>query len=414
MFSGFEWMVALRYLKSRRGDGFISVIAGFSLVGISLGVAVLIVVMAVMNGFREELLDKILGLNGHVAVSGYGARIDDYEDLATKIRGIEGVVKATPMVEGQVMATNRSYASGAIMRGVTASSIITNEHIAPNIVEGSLETFGDIDTLALGFRLAQKLGVSVGDKLTLISPTSISTPFGSAPRMQAFTVIATFEVGIYDYDNLFLYVPMEDAQIYYRMGDAVSGIEIFIDHPDNIDNYLGSLIEIVGNKGVVTDWRQLNQSLFSALEVERNVMFLILTLIIIVAAFNIISSLIMLVKDKSRDVAILRTMGASRNSIIKIFIIAGSSVGVLGTFLGVGLGLLLSVNIASIQLFLTSLTGTDLWNPEIRFLTEMPAKIEITEVIIIVLMSLTLSFLATLPPSWRAAKLDPVDVLRYE
>ncbi|MGY8986091.1 MAG: lipoprotein-releasing ABC transporter permease subunit [Sphingomonadales bacterium] len=414
MASGFELMVALRYLKSRRGDGFISIIAGFSLVGISLGVAVLIVVMAVMNGFREELFDKILGLNGHVSVSGYGARIDDYDKLVTSLKAIEGVKEATAMVEGQVMATNKGYASGAIMRGVKASYFNKNEHITPNIVEGDLKNFGEIDSLVLGFRLAQKLGVNVGDKLTLISPKSISTPLGSIPRQQAFTVVATFEVGVYDYDNLFIYIPLQDAQIYYKMGDTASGIEIFIDHPDNIELYLGDIVDTVNDQGIVRDWRQLNHTLFSALEVERNVMFLILTLIIIVAAFNIISSLIMLVKDKSRDVAILRTMGASRNSITKIFIIAGSSIGFIGTLIGVLLGLLLVLNIGSIQSFLTTLTGTELWNPEIRFLTQIPAKMNLTEVIYIVLMSLSLSFIATLPPSWRAAKLEPVEVLRYE
>jgi lipoprotein-releasing system permease protein len=414
MFSAFEWMIALRYLRSRRGDGFISVIAGFSLVGICLGVAVLIVVMAVMNGFREELLDRILGMNGHAAVAGYGGQIEGYESLARQIRDVDGVISVTPLIEGQVMATTRGIAAGAILRGVGAAEFRNHEQVAPNLTEGSLEYFGEPGTVVIGFRLARQLGVGVGDQITLISPQGTATPFGTAPRMQAFDIIATFEVGIYDYDNLFIFLPLEDAQVYYRMGNSVTGIEIFVDDPDNLDAIRPKIDALIFEVGVLTDWRQLNQSLFSALQVERNVMFLILTLIIVVAAFNIISSLIMLVKDKSRDVAILRTMGASRFSVMRIFIIAGASVGVVGTLLGVALGLTLAINIDSIQLGLEALTGTELWNAEIRFLSEMPARLEAGEVIVTVAIALGLSLLATLPPSWRAAKLEPVDVLRLE
>ncbi len=414
MFSSFEWMVALRYLRSRRGDGFISVIAGFSLVGISLGVAVLILVMAVMNGFRTELMERILGLNGHAAVVGYGGTIEHYDTLSERIRLVDGVVTVTPLVEGQVMATNAGRASGGVLRGLEPESMIDHEHIANNLVDGTLEGFGDEPTAVMGYRLARQLGLGVGSQVTLISPQGTQTPFGNAPRMQSFTVSATFEVGVFDYDNLFIYVPMQDAQLYYRLGDKVTGLEVFLEDPDNMEPSLAEInAEIIG-VGVLTDWRKMNQSLFSALKVERNVMFLILTLIIIVAAFNIISSLIMLVKDKSRDVAILRTMGASRRSIMKIFIISGASIGVLGTFLGVLLGLGLAMNIDSIQQGLSSLMGTELWNPEIRFLVEMPAEIKLSEVLTTVLIALGLSLAATLPPSYRAAKLDPVEVLRFE
>ena len=414
MFSSFEWNVALRYLKSRRGDGFISVIAGFSLVGIALGVAVLIVVMAVMNGFRQELLDRILGLNGHAAVVGYGGTIENYNQLAGNISVVDGVVSVTPLVEGQVMATNGERASGGVLRGITTDDIQKNKHIGPNLVAGSLENFGTQANVVMGYRLARQLGLEVGASVTLISPQGTQTPFGTAPRMQAFELIATFEVGVYDYDNLFIYLPLEDAQTYYRLGDQVTGLEIFMQNPDDMEPSLQAIeMQILGT-GVLTDWRQMNQSLFSALKVERNVMFLILTLIILVAAFNIISSLIMLVKDKSRDVAILRTMGASRRSVMKIFIISGASIGVLGTLIGVGLGITLSLNIDNIQQGLGSLMGTDLWNPEIRFLAEMPAEIKTSEVITTVLIALGLSLGATLPPAYRAAKLDPVEVLRFE
>lgn len=414
MFSSFELMVALRYLKSRKGDGFISVIAGFSLVGIALGVAVLIVVMAVMNGFRQELLDRILGLNGHAAVVGYGGTIENYDDLAGRLKIIDGVVSVTPLVEGQVMATNGERASGAVLRGITSQDMQANEHIGPNLIEGTLDEFGEPATVVMGYRLARQLGLEVGSNVTLISPQGTQTPFGTAPRMQAFRLIATFEVGVYDYDNLFIYAPIEDAQIYYRLGQQVTGLEVFLENPDNMEPSLNAIESQILGVGVITDWRQMNQSLFSALRVERNVMFLILTLIILVAAFNIISSLIMLVKDKSRDVAILRTMGSSRVSIMKIFIISGASIGVIGTLVGVGLGITLALNIDSIQQGLSALTGTDLWNPEIRFLANMPAEIKASEVLTTVIIALGLSLGATLPPAYRAAKLDPVEVLRME
>ena len=414
MFSSFEWMVALRYLRARRSDGFISVIAGFSLLGICLGVATLIIVMAVMNGFREELLSRILGVNGHVTVAGYGGRLDDFDRVADRVRGVEGVVSATPLIQGQVMATNRGRASGAVVRGVRAEALRGHELIGAGVVTGSLDDFGPPGSIALGHRLARNLGVAAGDRLTLVAPEGTSTPFGTAPRLRGFDVVATFDVGVFQYDNAFVFMSLDDAQVYFRLEDAVSQLEVFTTDPDRIDPIRAGIVDAVGEDGFVSDWRQFNESLFTALVVERNVMFLILTLIIIVAAFNIISSLIMLVKDKARDVAIMRTMGASQGSVMRIFVIAGASIGVVGTLLGFGLGVLFCLNIEAIREFLQLLTGTDLWNPEIRFLSEIPASMDPMEVGSTVVVALLLSLLATLPPASRAARLDPVEVLRYE
>lgn len=414
MFSSFEWEVAFRYLKARRNDRFISVIAGFSLIGICLGVMVLIVVMAVMNGFRHELLDRVLGLNGHAVIVGYNGELLDYDALTEEVRAVPGVIRANPMIEGQVMATYQGRASGAVLRGVSPEMLATHPFVAPNIIDGSLERFGETGVVAIGVQLAQTLGVGVGDPLTLISPKGTATPFGTAPRVAAYEVIALFEVGVYDYDNAFVFMPLEGAQVYFKMYDAVSGIEVFVEDPDDLDETSAALAAISEGRGFVNDWRQMNQSLFTALVVERNVMFIILTLIIFVAAFNIISSLIILVKDKARDVAIMRTMGASRRSLMKIFMISGATIGLVGTVLGLIFGLLIVAYIHPIQAFIQSFSDVNLWSPEVRFLTELPAEIKISEVALIVGVSFLLAFLATLPPSWRAANLDPVEVLRNE
>lgn len=414
MFSSFEWSVALRYLRARRSDKFISVIAGFSLGGICLGVMVLIVVMSVMNGFRVELLGRVLGVNGHVMVYGYDGELRDYDAMTDRIRAVDGVVRAYPMIEGQVMATNQNNAAGAVLRGVTRASLIENEYIGPNIIEGSLDGFDDGRMIAIGVQMAQRLNVRVGENLTLISPQGTATPFGTAPRIMAYEVTAIFEVGVYDYDNAFVFMPLVEAQIYFKLYDAVKAIEVFVENPDDIDGISSEIAAIAGIQGYVGDWRQMNQSLFTALQVERNVMFIILTLIILIAAFNIISSMIILVKDKSKDVAILRTMGASGKSMMKVFIIAGGAIGFLGTLLGLFFGVLITLNIQPIQRFIQSFSDVDLWTPEVRFLTEMPAQMKPSEIITIVLIAFLISFLATLPPARRAAKLDPVEILRNE
>jgi lipoprotein-releasing system permease protein len=415
MFSAFEWMMAMRYLRARRQEGFISVIAWFSLVGIALGVATLIIVMSVMNGFRQELLERILGINGHLSVYGpVAGQMTDYQPMLKKLVDLDGVISVNPLIEGQVMASAKGVAKGALVRGISAEDLAKRKIVATNIKQGSLANFKGDDVVIIGSRLAQNMGVRVGDKLTLISPKGNITAFGTVPRMRAFKIVGTFEIGMYEYDSGFVFMPLEAAQIYFRMPEGVSNIEVFIKNPDDApDMGLRVMRELKGQVRV-HDWQRANASFFNAIQVERNVMFLILTLIILVAAFNIISSLIMLVKDKGRDIAILRTMGATRGMIMRIFLIAGASVGVIGTMLGFGLGLAFAANIETIRRWIEGLTGTDLFAAEIYFLSRLPAVVDPTEVTTIVLMGLGLSFLATLYPSWRAARIDPAEALRYE
>jgi lipoprotein-releasing system permease protein len=414
-FNAFERMMAMRYLRARRQEGFISVIAGFSLLGIALGVATLIIVMSVMNGFRAELLGRILGLNGHITVSAFGAPMTDYAQLTERLRKLPEVVSAAPLIEGQVLATaSNGAAGGALVRGLRPEDLKAKTLIANAIKRGSLEQFAGEDVAVIGARMADRFRVTVGDNVTLISPQGNVTAFGTVPRMRAYKIVAIFDVGMYEYDNTFVYLPLEAAQIFFRLGEGVSGIELMIDNPDRVRDVSFEVHRAIGAQYRVFHWQQANSSFFNALQVERNVMFLILTLIIVVAAFNIISSLIMLVKDKSRDIAILRTMGATRGSVLRIFFLAGASVGVIGTVLGFGLGVLFTSNIESIRQWLQGLTGKTLFDPTIYFLSTMPSKVEPTEVVSVVLMALGLSFLATIYPSWRAARLDPVEALRYE
>ena len=417
MFSPFEWMVALRYLRARRREGFISVIAWFSLLGIALGVATLIIVMSVMNGFRQELLTRILGLNGHVTVAGPATGLADFDNLAKLVEGDETVIHVTPMIEGQVMASGNGVASGALVRGLRPADLEARDIVVDNLRGGKIEDFQG-NTVVVGYRLARKLGLKIGDDITLISPKGNVTAFGTMPRMAAYKVVATFDVGMHEYDSSFVYMPLESAQKYFRLPQKVSYLETMIKDPEKAyRTSLGLYDRLYSETGGgirVMDWQQTNASFFNALQVERNVMFLILTLIIVVAAFNIISSLIMLVKDKGQDIAILRTMGASRGMVMRIFLISGASVGFIGTIAGSLLGLAFASNIESIRQGIQALTGTELFAAEIYFLSKLPAIVDLNEVLSVVLMGLGLSFLATLYPSWRAARLDPVEALRYE
>jgi lipoprotein-releasing system permease protein len=414
VFSAFEWLVAMRYLRARRAEGFISVIAGFSLLGIALGVATLIVVLSVMNGFRAELLGRILGLNGHILVQGVTAPLEDYDDLASRIAAVRGVVRASPIVEGQVMATSRQFASGALVRGMRAEDMLSHQVLADGIIGGALTNLDPRNDVVVGRRLANRLAVGLGDPITLISPQGTSTPVGTVPRSRTYRMAAIFDVGMFEYDSTFIFMPLEAAQIYFRQRDSVTAVEVIIEDPDQVNQARELLFPLTSGRERLTDWQQVNSSYFNALQVERNVMFLILTLIILVAAFNIISSLIMLVKDKGRDIAILRTMGATRGSVMRVFFLAGASIGVVGTLSGFALGVAFADNIATLQRWLEGLTGTDLFAAEVYFLSQLPAVVDWGEVTVVVLMGLCLSLLATVYPSWRAARLDPVEALRYE
>ncbi|MBL6951384.1 MAG: lipoprotein-releasing ABC transporter permease subunit [Alphaproteobacteria bacterium] len=413
MFGSLEWSIAARYLRSRRREGFISIIAWFSLIGIALGVATLIIVMSVMNGFRTELLDRVLGLNGHMVVRGLDARLTGFDPIAKALLSIDGIKAAAPLIEGQVMATANKRASGALVRGMWPRDLRARAIIADNLHSGSLANFKGRNDVVIGQRLAAKLGLQVGDSITLVSPQGTATAFGTVPRMKAYRVAATFMVGMYEYDSSFIYMPLPAAQVFFRLQGAVNGVEMFLDNPDDVHRLRRVILAVPGASRVV-DWQQVNSHFFQALQVERNVMFLILTLIILIAAFNIVSSLIMLVNDKGKAIAILRTMGATRGMIMRIFMISGTSIGVAGTMAGFAIGLAFCLNIDSIRRWLESLTGTELWSPEIRFLSRIPAEVNNGEVLSVVLMALALSFLATLYPAWRATRIDPIEALRYE
>ena len=414
IFSPFERMVSMRYLRARRQEGFISVIGWFSLIGIALGVATLIVVMSVMNGFRHDLFQRVLGLNGHMNLYAFEGGLEGYEPMIDRIKKVDGVLDVSPTIEAQALVTKNGVASGVFVRGVLPEALRRRPTIAQHIEGGSLDDF-TTDEIAIGIRMAQRLEVRVGDSITLISPVSKSTVFGAAPRLRSYKIAAIFNVGMFEYDNNFIFMPLTAAQTFFKTGDGVSALEIFVKDPQNLVGERSDIVAAVGKGGYrLLDWQQNNSTLFTALQVEKNVMFLILTMIILVAAFNIISSLIMLVKDKGQDIAILRTMGATRGMIMRIFFLNGASIGIIGTFAGLLLGLFIADHIEGLRQIVQKLTHTDPFSPEVYFLTRMPSVVDWHEVLQVVLMALSLSFLATLYPAWRAAKLDPVEALRYE
>ncbi len=416
MFGAFERMVAWRYLRARRGERFVSVIAAFSLIGIALGVATLIIVMAVMSGFKVTLLNSILGFNGDLGVyAQQSTGIADYDAIAAKIRGVPLVVSAMPVIEGQVLFTANGASSGGLVRGMMPADLRTVPSIANNIREGSLNDFAADNTIVVGTTLAQRFGIGLHSKLTLLSPEGAVTAFGTVPRVKSYTVVAIFDAGMNEYNSAYTFIPLPAAQIYFQKPNAVTEIQVKLRDPDDVGRVNPQIRRALGDTPVrVLDWTQSNDSFFAAVTVEQNVMFLILTLIIVVAAFNVISSLIMMVKDKTGDIAVLRTLGAGRGAIMRIFLMCGASVGVTGTLTGTLIGVVFCLNIERLRQFLQSATGTTLFDPEVYYLTHLPAKLDAATVIEVMAMALVLSLLATLYPSWRAARTDPVEALRHE
>lgn len=414
-FAAFEWLIALRYLRARRRETFISIISVISLIGITLGVATLIIVLSVMNGFRAELIDRILGINGHIVVQPIGSELTDYDAVAQRIATVPGVVAAVPLIEGQVLATGPNGAgSGALIRGVREEDLDAIPGLADNLVAGTLQGWDETSGVAIGSGLAVLLGVGVGDSITVLSPEGEVTPFGVTPRRQFYPVNAIFEIGMSEYDAAFIFLPFAEAQAFFNAAGQASSIEIYVEEPDRVGEMRSAIETAMERQGSIVDWRQRNVSFFQALDVERNVMFLILTLIVLVAALNIVSGLTMLVKEKGPNIAILRTLGATRGAIMRIFFITGAAIGTVGTLVGLGLGVVVTQNVEQIRSFIARVTGTELFSPEFYYLSQLPARLDPTDVTMVVIMALALSYLATIYPAWRAARLDPVEALRYE
>jgi lipoprotein-releasing system permease protein len=413
-FAPFEWLLAFRYLRARRKKGSVSVIALFCVLGIMIGVATLIIVMSVMNGFRKELFDKILGLNGHVIARPLARPFTDYGETADRLNAVPGVKVALPVVEGQVMGSSQNYSTGVIVRGLRAKDLDALKSISENVRYGTLEDFDESGGVAIGTRLANTLNVFVGGEISLLAPRGASTPFGTAPRVRRFPVKAIFEMGMAEYDGTIAFLPLKEAQSFFNVPDAVHVLELIVDNPDQVDAMRASLQDAAGPDMILNDWRQRNATFYNTLKVEGNVMSLIVSLIVVVATLNIISGLTMLVKNKGRDIAVLRTMGATRGAIMRVFFISGTSIGVIGTLAGLILGVVISLNMEEIRQFLSMVTRTPLFPPQVYFLSRLPSEMDPTEVVTVVTVSLLLSMAATIYPALQAARLDPVEALRYE
>ena len=415
IFTPVERMLAMRYMRSRRSEGFISVIAWFSLIGISLGVATLIIVMSVMNGFRVELVGRILGLNGHVAIySQSGRGIADFDPLSLRIANIPGVIAVTPQIEGQVMAASQGLTSGAVIRGVRWADLAARKPLWQALDEKAIQNFKTGEQVLMGHRLAQTLGVQAGDTITLVGARGRTTPFGTLPQRRSYKVAGLFDVGMFEYDKAFIFMPLKAAQSFFGSDDRVTALEVYASNLNVTDQMRENIMQTVPASVRVNDWRDRNRSFLNALAVERNVMFLILTLIILVAAFNIISSMIMLVRSKNNDIAVLRAMGATGGGVMRVFFMTGASIGVVGTVIGTLLGLGFCWNIDGIKSLIEGLTGSELFAAEIYFLSTLPAEVNPQEVFMVILMALGLSFLASVYPAWRASRIAPAEALRYE
>lgn len=418
MFRGYEWKVALKYLSVKGHDGFVTVIALFSLFGIFLGVGALIVTMSVMGGFREELLSKVIGFNGHVLYQPFGGKMEDYDEAAKELSTVREVVTVRPIIEGQAMAMIGDNGTFALVRGIRPEDLRSQDLVSDNIVSGTLDNFGEGgNDIVIGQRLADTYNLEIGSDLTLMTPKGRITAFGTVPRIQQFFVTAIFEVGEYNYDSGYFFIPLDEAQAYFQFGDQVGALEVTLTHADLVNEVYPDLTQRIveaGLAGRVIDWQQLNRSFFNALQIEKNAMFIILSLIILVAVFNVVSTMIMLVKSKTRDIAVLRTMGASRASVTRIFFIIGSSIGFLGTFLGVVGGIYLANHLQWVADLVEAMTGATIWDAETRFITEIPSQVDSSEVLAVTIVSLVLSLLATIFPAIRAANTDPVRALKYE